>query len=718
MNYLNDAGSWRVVLVLPIALMVLAAGGKSVTAQSTPPDAQQIKHVNLYHGEEIVDNYNWLRDRDNPETIAYLEAENAYTKKELAHTEELQETLYREMRGRIKETDLSVPMKIDDYYYYSRTEQDKQYSINCRRRGSMEAPEEILLDENELAEGLEYCEVGTYQISPDHNLLAYSLDSEGGEIYQLRIKDLQTGELLPDRLENVDDAAWATDNSTLFYTTLNDAHRTDKVHRHVLGAPATTDELVYHETDERFYTGIFLAKSKEYLILTIGSNITSEARYLDAATPAGEFRVIQKRKQGIEYSVSHHGDYFYMVTNLDATNFRLLRLDVSQPSLETATEIIPHRPEVMLDYISVFKDFLVSYTREGGFRKIHVWNVTNDTRHEVQFPENEPVYSGGSGGNPDFNTQTLRLYYTSMVTPSTIYDYDMSEQTWELKKRQEVVGGYSSQEYRTELIYATADDNTTVPISLVYRKGTMKNGPAPLYLTGYGAYGMCSDPYFSTSRLSMLDRGFVYAIAHVRGGGEMGRAWYEAGKFLQKKNTYTDFIACSEHLLTEQYTTRDQLAIWGGSAGGLLVGAVVNMRPDLYHAVVADVPFVDVINTMMDPTIPLTVIEYEEWGDPNELQYYEYMKSYSPYDNVRAREYPHLLITAGLNDPRVGYWEPAKWTARLRDLNSGSNRLLLRTQMGSGHGGASGRYDFLKEIAFEYAFVIDVMGQSSTVPGE
>ncbi len=714
MTFKTNAGCWRPGILLPIVLLALAAGGESVTAQSTPPDALQIRHVNLYHGEEVVDNYNWLRDRDNPETIAYLEAENAYTKEVMAHTEELQETLYREMRGRIKETDLSVPIRIDDYFYYSRTEQDKQYSINCRRHGSMEAPEEILLDENRLAEGHDYCEVGTFQVSPDHNLLAFSLDTEGGEIYQLRIKDLRTGELLPDRIENVDDAAWATDNRTLFYTTLNDAHRTDKVHRHILGTSDSTDQLVYHEADDRFYTGIFLSKSKEYLILTIGSNITSEAHFLDASTPSGEFRVIQPRQQGVEYSVSHHGEYFYMVTNLDAINFRLLRLNVLQPSVEMATEIIPHRPEIMLDYISVFRDFLVTYTREGGFRKIHVQNLADNTQHEVKFPENEPVYSGGSGGNPDFNTQTLRLYYTSMVTPSTIYDYDMFEQTWELKKRQEVVGGYSGEEYQTELIYAQADDHTAIPISLVYRKGVHENGPVPLYLTGYGAYGICSDPYFSTNRLSMLDRGFIYAIAHVRGGGEMGRAWYEAGKFLNKKNTYSDFIACSEHLLEEEYTTIDQLAIWGGSAGGLLVGAVVNMRPDLYHAVVADVPFVDVINTMMDPDIPLTVIEYEEWGNPNQPEFYAYMQSYSPYDNVRAQDYPHLLITAGLNDPRVGYWEPAKWTARLRDLNSGHNRLLMRTQMGSGHGGASGRYDFLKEIAFEYAFVIDVTDQAST----
>lgn len=681
-----------------------------MTAQQTPPDAQQVRHLNLYHGEEVIDNYHWLRDRDNPATIAYLEEENSFTAAAMAHTEKLQDELYHEMRGRIKETDLSVPMLIDGYYYYSRTEQDKQYGINCRRRGSMEAPEDILLDENELAEGLEYCDVGIYQISPDNNLLAFSVDTQGDEIYQLRVKDLRTGEMVADRLENVDDAAWSTDNTTLFYTTLDAAHRPDKLYRHSLGQPVAQDVLVYHEKDERYYAGIFLTKSKDYLILTLGSNITSEAHYLRAADPLGDFRVIEPRQQGVEYSVSHHDDYFYIVTNLDAINFRLVRSNVSRPGLQDATEIIPHRPQVMLDYISVFRDFLVTYTREGGFRKIRVYNLADGTNHEVQFPEGEPVYSGGSGGNPDFNTQILRLYYTSMVIPSSIYDYDMIARSWVLQKRQEVMGGYSPQDYSTELIYARAGDGTSIPVSLVYRDGVRTNGPAPLYLTGYGAYGSSSDPYFSTNRLSLLDRGFIYAIAHVRGGGEMGRAWYEAGKFLQKKNTFSDFIACTEHLLAEKYTTSDRLAIWGGSAGGLLMGAVVNERPDLYHAVVADVPFVDVINTMMDPTVPLTVIEYEEWGNPADPAYYEYIRSYSPYENTRAQAYPHLLITAGLNDPRVGYWEPAKWIARLRDRSTSDNRLLLRTQMGSGHGGASGRYDYLKEIAFEFAFVLDVMG--------
>jgi len=691
--------------------------GEPVNAKQAPPDARPVPQVMKYHQDELVDNYAWLRDRENPETIAYLKAENAYTAAEMAHTAVLQDSLYHEMKRRIKETDLSVPMQIDGYYYYSRTEKDKQYGINCRRRGSMEAPEEILLDENAMAKGHDYFSVGTYQVSPDHNLLAFSVDTTGDETYHLLIKDLRTGEVLPDRIERVDDAAWATDNQTLFYTTLDAAHRPHQLHRHRVGEEVERDRLIYREEDERFWAGVHLSKSRDYLFLTLGSNITSEAHYLPADDPDGEFRPIEPRRQGVEYSVSHHEDYFYIVTNDQAINFRLLRTPVTQPSLTQAEEVIPHRPEIMLDDISIFQDYLVIYTRVEGFRKIQVQQWREDVVHTVQFPEGEPVYAGGSGGNPEFNTRTLRLYYTSLVTPPSIYDYDMEDRSWELKKREEVLGGFSSQEYRTELLYAKAADGASIPISLVYRRGALSNGPAPLLLSGYGAYGASSDPYFSSARLSLLNRGMLWAIAHVRGGGEMGRAWYEAGKFLHKKNTFFDFIACSERLVTEGYTASDRLVISGSSAGGLLIGAVINEQPNLYHAAVADVPFVDVVNTMMDPTIPLTVIEYEEWGDPNQPEYYEYIKSYSPYDNVCAQQYPHLLITAGLNDPRVGYWEPAKWTAKLRDTKIGDNRLYLRTQMDSGHGGASGRYDYLKEIAFEYAFLLDVLGLATTAAG-
>lgn len=673
------------------------------------PVARIIPKVDELHGDTRIDNYFWLRERGNPEVIEYLEAENRYTETMMKHTEGFQERLYKELLSRIKETDLSVPVKIDDYYYYTRTEEGKQYHIHCRKKGNLDAGEEILLDQNVLAEGHEYFQIGAYEISPDHKLLAYSVDTAGSEVYTLHVKDLSAGELLKDEIAGTYySVEWANDNKTIFYNVLDEAKRPYKLYRHILGTDPTEDVLIYHEADESFFLSIDKTKSKAYLILDLGSHTTSEVHYLDANRPTEDFRIIHPRQHEMEYYVVHHGEKFFIVTNENAKNFKLMETPVVAPSKENWREVIPHRDSVKLDGVEAFKDHLVIYERENGLRNIRISSISGAEEHYVDFPE--PVYTVWSGSNPDFNSSILRFDYTSLVTPRSVFDYDMNARTRELKKQEEVLGGYDPSLYESERIFAKASDDTMIPISLVYKRGMVKDGSNPLFLYAYGSYGSSSDPGFSSNRLSMLDRGFIFAIAHIRGGQEMGRYWYDQGKLLHKKNTFTDFIACAEHLTVEKYTSSDRLVINGGSAGGLLMGAVTNMRPNLLKIVVAKVPFVDVINTMLDPNIPLTVSEYEEWGNPNEKEYYDYMKSYSPYDNVEARDYPNILVTAGLNDPRVQYWEPAKWTAKLRVLKTDSNVLLLRTNMGTGHGGPSGRYDYLKEIAFEYAFVFDLLG--------
>lgn len=683
-------------------------GKNTKKAEIKPPVAKIIPKVDNIHGEERIDNYFWMRERDNPEVIKYLEAENEYTKAVMKDTESLQENLYKELLSRIKETDLSVPVKIDNYYYYSRTEEGKQYNIYCRKKDSLDSEEEILLDENVLASGHEYFELGVYRISPDHNLLAYSTDTTGAEVYILYIKNLKTGELLEDIIENTYySVVWANDNKTIFYSTLDEAKRPYKLYRHELGTDAANDVLVYHESDESYFLGAYKTKSRDYLILSLGSSTTCEAHFLEADNPSGNFRIIHPRQHEMEYYIFHHGARFLIATNDNAKNFKLMEAPIKSPSKENWKEVIPHRDSVKLDDVEAFKDHLVIYEREDGLKKIRISNMDIGEEHYIDFPE--PVYTFSSGSNPNFDTDTLRFRYTSLVTPSSVFDYNMSTKERELKKQEEVLGGYDSSLYQSERIFAQASDGTRVPISLVYKKG-MKNGEKPLFLYAYGSYGSSSEPNFSSNRLSLLDRGFIYAIAHIRGGQEMGRYWYDQGKLLNKKNTFTDFVACADHLVSEKYTSSDRLAIYGGSAGGLLMGAVTNMRPDLFNLVIAKVPFVDVINTMLDSTIPLTVIEYEEWGNPNEKNYYDYMKSYSPYDNVEAKDYPTMLITAGLNDPRVQYWEPAKWTARLRALRTDNNIMLLKTNMGTGHGGPSGRYDYLKEIAFDYAFVLHMLG--------
>jgi oligopeptidase B len=690
-------------------LILLWISGFTAEQDIPHPVAKVISKADTLHGDVRIDDYFWLREKSNPEVIKYLEVENEYTEVMMKHTKKFQERLYEELLGRIKETDLSVPEKIDDYYYYSRTEEGKQYSIYCRKKESLDAEEGILLDQNALAEGYDYFEIGAFKISPDHQLLAYSVDTTGSETFSLYVKDLNAGELLKDEIQNIYYyVEWGNDNKTIFYTTLDEAKRPYKLYRHILGTAQEKDEMVYHESDEAFYLSISKTRNKEYLIMTLGSITTTEVRYLKADLPKDNFKVIHPRQHEMEYYVAHHSDKFYIMTNDEAKNFKLMEVSVTDPSKKNWKEVIPHSDSVKIDGMDVFRNHLVVYERERGLKKLRISDLINNQVHYVDFPE--PVYTFWRNRNPDFNTNVLRFTYTSLVTPISVFDYNMDTKTRELKKQYEVLGGYDPSGYQSERIFAQVSDGTMVPISLVYKKGMVKDGNNPLYLHGYGAYGLSREPTFSSNRLSLLDRGFVYAMAHVRGGGEMGRYWYEDGKLLKKKNTFTDFIACAEHLIAENYTSSDKLVIYGGSAGGLLVGAVTNMRSDLFKAVIADVPFVDALNTMLDSSIPLTVIEYEEWGNPNEREYYDYIKSYSPYDNVEAKDYPHMLITAGLNDPRVQYWEPAKWTAKLRALKTDKNILLLKTKMGEGHMGASGRYDYLKDIAFEYAFIFDLFG--------
>ncbi len=700
----------RVMLIptlLLVALVVISAG--CLVERIQPPVAKVDPKIDTLFGRTMVDNYHWLRERGNPEVIKYLEAENDYADKLMEHTEAFQEKLYGEMLGRIKETDLSVPVRRDEYYYYSRTEEGKQYSIYCRKKESLDAPEEILLDVNQLAEGLGFTSLGIYEVSPDHRLLAFGVDTSGSERYTLRVKDLKTGELFGDVIDSVATSLeWANDSRTFFYTVVDDAWRPFELYRHELGRPVSDDVLVLREDDEAFWLDIAKSKDTRYVFIKLGSQTTSEVRFLDADRPTDSFRMIQARKQGMEYKVSHHGDHFYIVTNDEARNFKLVRTPVARTSMENWQEVIPHREDVKLDRVEAFRDYMVLYEREDGFRQIRIRNVASGQTHRIEFPE--PVYVCWGAYNPEFNGSTLRFTYTSLITPESVYDYDMDTRERELKKQKEILGGYDPEQYQSERAYALAPDSTLVPVSIVYRKDMVKDGSNPLYLYGYGAYGMSSEPYFSSNRLSLLDRGFIYAKAHVRGGGEMGRYWYDEGKLLNKKNTFTDFIAVAEYMVAQKYTSPDRLVCSGGSAGGLLIGAVINMRPDLFHAAVTGVPFVDVINTMLDESIPLTVIEFDEWGNPKEREYFDYMLSYSPYDNVVARDYPNMLIRAGLNDTRVQYWEPAKWTAKLRAMKTDRNRLLLKTSMGAGHGGVSGRYSYLRELAFDYAFVLDVMG--------
>lgn len=671
-----------------------------------PPVAPKRPHKLTLHGDTRIDNYYWLRDKTNPEVIQYLNDENEYTTQLMHHTEPLQQQLYREILSRIKETDLSVPERVDEYYYYTRTEKGKQYPFYCRKKGSLEAEEEIILNVNELAEGHAYLKLGIAEISPDHSLLAYSIDTRGSEAFTLFVKHISTGELVDGPIHETHySVEWGNDNQTLFYTTLDEAKRPHKVYRHVVGSPAEGDVLVYHETDDAYFVWLEKTRSEKFILINSESISTHEVRFIEADAPQREPRLFRERREGIEYTIDHHEDMFYIVTNEGAKNFKLMSSPVAAFERENWQEVIPHQPDVKLDGIDIFRDHMVIYERRNGLKNIRIKHFRTGAIHDVRFPE--PVYNVLPSDNPEYKTNILRFQYTSFVTPLSVYDYNMDTHDRELQKQTEVLGEYDPNQYIAERIFVPAKDNVRIPLSIVYRKGFVRNGEHPAIVYGYGAYGISQDVNFSSHRLSLLDRGFLIAIAHVRGGGEMGRQWYEDGKLLKKKNTFHDFIACLEYLHRLKYTSPEKTVIYGASAGGLLVGAVLNMRPDLCTAAIANVPFVDVLTTMMDPSIPLTVIEYEEWGNPNIQDQYEYIKSYSPYDNISAQNYPNILALAGLNDPRVQYWEPAKWVAKLRETNRGGTIILLKTDMRAGHAGASGRYDYLKDLAFEYAFILE-----------
>lgn len=662
------------------------------------------------HGDVRVDNYYWLRERDNPDAIRYLQEENEYAAREMAHTRQFEAKLFAEIKGRFKQTDMSVPYKRGDYYYFTRYEEGKEYPIYARKRGALEQPEEVMLDANILADGHKFFSIGGWAVSFDQDLLAYAVDTEGRRIHTTYLKNLTTGEILPDVLPNVtENLAWANDNRTLFYAKQDEVTlRQYQIYRHVVGSDPAEDQLVFQEDDEMFVAYVFKTKSKRFLMIVSAQTITQEYRYLDADEPQKEFKVFLPREREHEYHIDHHDDRFIIRTNHQAKNFRLMSTPVAQPQREHWREIIPHRDDVYLGDCELFKDYFVLEERARGLTQIRVVSWSGGTDYHLAF--DEPAYRAALGANPELDTGTVRFEYTSMKTPSSIYDHDMRTKHRTLLKQEEVLGGFDSDQYVTERLYARAGDGVEIPLSVLYRKGLMKKGDSPLLLYGYGSYGLSIDAAFSSPRLSLVDRGFVYAIAHIRGGQEMGREWYEEGKLLKKKNTFTDFIACAEFLIREKFTRPEKLFAMGRSAGGLLMGVISNLRPDLFKGIVAEVPFVDVVTTMLDRSIPLTTGEYDEWGNPNHNTYYEYMLSYSPYDNVERKNYPAMLVTAGLHDSQVQYWEPAKWVAKLRELKTDSHRLLLKTNMDAGHGGASGRFRRHHETAFSYAFLLDLAG--------
>ncbi len=678
-------------------------------SRPTAPVAKRVTHCFEHLGRSFEDDYAWLQIKSDPEVIAYLEAENAYAKATLRHTEQLQEQLFQEMKARIKEDDSGAPEPFGDYAYYWRMEAGRQYRLFCRRRNEPGAAEELLLDENALAEGHNYCRVAVFEPSPDNALLAYGVDTTGAWVFDLFVKDLRSGQLLSGPIPGTGwGVAWASDCRTLFYTLFDDSHRPFKLFCHTVGDDPSRDPLIYHETDESFHLRVNRTRSGAYILLTLSSHGGSEVRYLPADQPLDEFQIVEPRRPWVEYYADHHGDRFLIRTNDGAENFKLVEAPVGSPGKEQWREMIPHRADTYLTGIDLFRDHLVVYERKDGLPKIRISAPDGiSDPHYVPFPD--PAYTCEATKNPQFDTALLRFTYSSLVTPESTVDYDMARHTWEVKKQQEIPSGYDPSLYVSERLHAAAPDGSQVPISLVYRKGQSRDDSRPLLLYGYGSYGFSNDPWFDAGRLSLLDRGFAYAIAHVRGGSELGRAWYEQGRLMHKKNSFTDLIACAEHLIAQGYTSPQRLAIMGESAGGLLVSAAATMRPDLFHAVVAMVPFTNVIAAMLMPDLPLTVIEWEQWGNPQDPQAFDYMLSYSPYDNVEAKAYPHLYVKAGLSDLQVPYWDPAKWVAKLRALKTDDNRLVLVTNMGAGHGGASGRYDHLREEAQVYAFLIDIV---------
>lgn len=675
-----------------------------------PPVAKKVPHEMTIHGHTRIDPYYWLREREDSAVISYLNEENAYREAMMADVKDLEDSLYNEIISRIQQTDMSVPYKLNGYHYYTRFEEGKEYPLYCRKKGSMDAAEELMLNVNEMAEGHAFYNVGGLSISPDNNILAYGVDTVSRRMYTIYFKNLDTGEIYADKIPNTTGSvAWAKDNKTLFYT-LKDMQtlRTNKIARHRLGTPVGSDKVVYEEKDETFGCAAYLSKSKDYIFIASFSTVSDEFRFIDASKPEGEFRIVQPRMRDLEYSVSHYGDKFYIVTNLEAKNFRLMETPVTAPAKENWREVIAHREDVYLEGAEIFNKYLVLSERKDGLTNLRIIPWDGSAEHFIDF--GEAVYTAYPSTNPEFDTEVLRYGYTSLTTPSSTFDYNMATREKTLLKQQEVLGDFKPEYYTAERLYATAEDGTKIPISLVYRKDMKKPGQNPLLIYGYGSYGITMDPSFSSVRLSLLDRGFIYAIAHVRGGQIYGRQWYEDGKLLKKMNTFTDFISCSKYLIDKGYTSAGKLYAMGGSAGGLLMGAIVNMAPELYNGVIAAVPFVDVVTTMLDESIPLTTGEFDEWGNPKEKEYYEYMLSYSPYDNVKAQDYPNMLVTTGLHDSQVQYWEPAKWVAKLRDVKTDRNLLLLYCNMETGHGGASGRFQRFRENAMEYAFLLKLEG--------
>ena len=683
---------------------------ETMDASIQPPVAKIVPHTLEKHGHVRTDNYYWLNDREDQEVIDYLNQENEYYQKMTAHTKELQENLFAEMKSRIKEDDSSVPYFYNGYFYITRFEKGKDYPIYSRKKGSLDAKEEIMFDCNEMAKGHSYFNLSGINVSEDNKYAAFGLDLVSRRQYTIQIKNLETGEILPVKIENTTGGStWASDNKTLFYTR-KDAQtlRSDKVYRHTLGTDIAKDALVFHEKDDTFYTFVYKEKSKKYLVIGSTSTLTSEYQILESSNPNGNFRLFQKRVRGLEYSISHYGDSFYVVTNKDkATNFKLMKTPENKTAMENWSELIPHRKDVLLEGIEIFKNYLVVEERSNGLNKIQIrpWNAGES----YYLPFESETYTAYTTSNVDFDTDILRFGYQSLTTPSSVMDFNMKTKEKKVLKEQEVLGGkFDKNNYIEERIWATAEDGTKLPISMVYRKGMKKDGKNPFLLYAYGSYGSTIDPTFSSTRLSLLDRGFIFAIAHVRGGEYLGREWYENGKLLKKKNTFTDFIDCSKYVIAQKYTSAKHLYAEGGSAGGLLMGAIVNMAPELYNGVIAQVPFVDVVTTMLDDSIPLTTGEYDEWGNPNNKEYYDYMLSYSPYDQVKAQDYPNMYVSTGLHDSQVQYWEPAKWVAKLRAVKTDKNVLYLDTNMEAGHGGASGRFEALKELAKEFAFLLDL----------
>jgi oligopeptidase B len=686
--------------------------------------AKKIPFEMTEHGDTRVDNYYWMRlsdeqknapdssrDQQTQDVLDYLNAENAYAKAMLAHTDEFQKKLFEEMKGRIKETDQTVPVKDNGYWYYTRYEAGKDYAFNCRKNESVETGfEEVLINGPALAEGKDYWALGGLDVSEDNTILVYSEDVVSRRIYNASFRNIQTGEALNDKIEGIAGCpVWANDNKTLFYVIKDPKTlRECQIWRHILGTPQASDVMVFEEKDEEFSCFVYKTKSKKYMVIGSNQTLSNEYRVVKADAPAEEFRVIQTRERNLEYGIDHYDDRFYITTNLEAKNFRLMSCPENATSKENWQEVIAHRPDVLLEGIEIFKNYLVVNERINGLTQLRVIRWDDKSEYYVEFQD--PTYAAGVGTNPDFETEVLRYGYSSLTTPASTYDFNMTSKDRKLMKQQEVVGGHDPSMYSSERLYAKATDGTLVPISLVYKKGIPRDGSAPTLLYAYGSYGATMDAGFSSARLSLLDRGFVYAIAHIRGGQEMGRHWYEDGKLLKKKNTFTDFINCAEHLVANQYTSNEKLFAMGGSAGGLLMGAVTNMRPDLWRGVVSAVPFVDVISTMLDETIPLTTFEFDEWGNPKNKEYYDYMKSYSPYDNIEKKEYPNILVTSGYWDSQVQYWEPAKYVAKMREYKTDNNHLLFWCNMDAGHGGKSGRFEALKEVALEYAFMMDLVG--------